>query len=69
MMNVERFAEALRDHCSMESVAKECQKYGMLCSRIDHDPDGGDTEFVYTHHGYKVRISKSYGRVTTIVWN
>ena len=69
MLNAERFTRALKDNSMLEVVAKECQKYGMLCSRIDHDPDGGDTEFIYTHYGYSIRISKSYGRVALITWS
>lgn len=66
MMSIERFAEALREHESIDELVKDCRRYGMLCSHMDHDPDGGDAEFTYNRYGYRVVVTKSYGRVTGI---
>lgn len=66
MMSIETFDRTLRESKNIEEIAKDCQRYGMLCSRIDHDPDGGDTEFTYSRYGYRVVVTKSYGIVTGI---
>lgn len=63
MMNIESFSKALRQCEKQEEIAKECQRYGMLCSRIDFLPDGAETVFTYSRYGYRIEITKSFGEI------
>lgn len=69
MMNIESFAKTLRESKNREEIATECQRYGMLCSRIDYLPDGAETVLTYSRYGYRVEITKSFGEIVGMKTN
>lgn len=70
MMSIEKFGKSIVEvKKNLEEIAKDCQKYGMLCSRIDYLPDGEETVFIYSHYGCRIEITKSFGEVVGMKTN
>lgn len=68
MMTQAKLYKALYELKDMEGIAKECERYGMLMARVDYQPDGADTVFIYSLKGYCIEFTKKHGEVTELGW-